>query len=56
MSGHLRKLLCECDALKHYNSHKKGSYTAYLSGKFLVLKCKTCNKKKIFIGLEEEKL
>lgn len=43
------KILCKCDEIKGKHSNTRGVYRAYKCKSKIILKCKTCNKKKEYI-------
>lgn len=43
---YLHKILCDCDEDKGLHSNTRGVYRVYKCKSKIILKCKTCNKKK----------
>ena len=43
---YIHKLLCKCDENKGPRSNTRGVYRAYVCKSKIILKCKTCNRKK----------
>lgn len=52
-NNHIHKILCQCDKAKSIHSHKRAVYHVYASKDYLILRCKTCNKKQRYTLGEE---